>query len=198
MRRSLLLYLLFTVALLCGLTACGKIELEEPNQPDKPDENTGGGNTGGETTGDVLTVSQLAEATDGDLVQVGGYIVGFVPTNSIKKTVFGTNGAVESNVVIADRADCTDTGLCAAIQLVKDTDVRDLLNLSINPDNLGRYVVVTGTKARYCAAPGIKEAIDCTFDENPQPGGGDEPGGETPEAAFPTISEGPAEVLEGC
>lgn len=199
MRHTLFYPLLLAAALLCGLTACGKIELEQPETPDKPGGTTGGGTTGGggQTEG-VLTVPQLADVADDEYVELGGYIVGYTPTKTIKGAVFGADGAVETNLLVADDPACTDYKLCAGLRLTKNTEPREALNLSANPENLGRYVVVAGQKGKYLGAPGLTKVSDYSFDETDKPGGGEDPGTTKPTSPYPTVSDAPAEVLEGC
>lgn len=185
--------------LLCCTASCGKIELEDP-QPPTDKEDQGGDATETEPgQSDVLRVSQLATVEDGSLVYVGGYIVGYVSGRTLKQTVFSANAAVETNIVIADRVDCTDPSLCAAVQLTKGSEAREDLNLSDNPDNLGRYVIVDGTKAAYYYAPGIKSLLGYKWAEGPtSPDEGGDSSAEDPPMSYPTFIDGPPEVLVGC
>lgn len=192
----------FIMMLVC--VSCGKIELEEP-APDKPGISVGGDEKpdDGNLPDGVISVSALAGVDDGTDVVVAGYIVGYVPANhSLKTMVPGAEAAVASNIVISDVPRPKDYTQCAAVQLTKDTDPRDYLNLAENPGNLGAYIYVAGVKAKYFAAPGLKSVYDFSIVEPPVPGDPDEPEPEQPvgpSAPYPVlVGGGEAEVFEGC
>jgi hypothetical protein len=86
---------------------------------------------------------------------VKGYIVGSIPSGetSISATVFGTANASTSNVVLANRADETNTDSCIVIQL---SNVRDAVNLSAHPENLGQQISLYGSVEKYFGKAGLK------------------------------------------
>lgn len=156
-------------------------------------DDTGGG-TVKDSTGAVVSVSELAAAPDGGSVWLKGYIVGYVPSGGKvgSSTVFGSDNAPQTNIVLADSPDETDGSRCVAVQLLIDTDPRTDLNLSENTENLWRLVWIYGTKvSSYYGSPGLKPAMDYSWTA---PADEEE---EVPASVFPTVSDAPAEVLEG-
>lgn len=207
MKFSSVSFLFLLFVLFCNM-ACEPIELEEEeisgdsekSNPDDVDEDT--------LT--VLTVVELASATDDEYVCVGGYIVGYIPSGSISRTIFDSEGAVESNIVIADSPLEEDYNQCAAMQLTKGSDAREDLNLSDNPANLGEYVRLFGTKvAKYYYAPGLKPVYDYEWgqangddddsdDDADNEDTDDEEDDNPSSPIYPKLSDSPAVVLEGC
>ena len=104
---------------------------------------------------------------------VKGYIVGFIPTGgastTLPYTVFGTDGAIASNIVLAPTPDCTDPSLCIPVQLVSGSAVRSAVNLMDHPGNLGKLLSIKGDLIKYCGAPGVKNPSDYKLE------GGDTP-----------------------
>lgn len=124
----------------------------------------------------VAQVIAKGDAVSESGMWVKGYIVGSIPTGgestTLPYTVFGTNGAAASNLVLAPTADCTDHTKCIPVQLVKDTDIRKALNLVDNPGNLGKALSIKGNLIKYCGAPGVKEPSAYKLENG---GGGDNP-----------------------
>lgn len=122
----------------------------------------------------VAQVIAKGDAVSESGMWVKGYIVGSIPTGgastTLPYTVFGTEGAAPSNLVLAPTADCTDPSKCIPVQLVSGSDVRKALNIVDNPGNLGKLVAIKGDLAKYCGAPGIKNPSAYTLT-----GGGDTP-----------------------
>ncbi len=102
------------------------------------------------------TVAEAIEAygngQSGDAT-ITGYIVGTMVNNNL---VLGSDGAVASNLVIADNPDETDASKCMPVQLTNGTTVRDALNLADTPANLGRKVKLTGSLDAYFNVAGLK------------------------------------------
>ena len=192
-------HILFLLLLL--FTACGKVELEEASGKSDGKENTDKGDTD-DTQSDstVYTVSTLAAAPDTTEVTLKAYIVGYMPGSSVMGAIFSADGAVQTNLVLADSPNEQDASNCATAQLLKDSDARDALNLQDNPDMLHARVKLSGLKMKYCYAAGLKPVYDyeiLTGDDDGDDGNtGD--GKENPHQAFPTWSDESAEVLEGC
>lgn len=200
-------YLLLLFVLFCNM-ACEPIELDEKETSDDTEKpNT---DDVDEDTLAVLTVAELALAADDEYVCVGGYIVGYIPSGSISRTIFSSDGAVETNIVIADSPSEEDYNYCAAMQLTKGSDAREDLNLCDNPGNLGEYVRLYGTKvAKYYYAPGLKPVYDYEWgqaddddddgwddDDDEDDDEGDDDDDSSP--VYPKLSTAPAVVLEGC
>ena len=125
-----------------------------PNKPSTPEATTSG------TEADPYTVTDARIVGTGTNVFVKGYIVGYIPTGekSLKSAVFGATGenVSTSNVLIAASADETDVNKCMPIQL---SNVRDAVNLSANPGNLGKEVTLCGNILTYFGAIGLKECV---------------------------------------
>ncbi len=183
------------------LVSCGKIELEDvKDNSSSKNESTGGDTTTADSC--VYTVSTFASAPDSVEVTLKAYIVGYMPGSSVKGAVFSAEGAVQTNLVLADSPDEEDAENCATAQLLKDTDVREALNLQDNPGMLHVLVKLTGTKMKYCYAAGLKPVYYYELVSESEDDGGDDDdsGGSSDEAhqAFPEWSQEGAEVFEGC
>lgn len=167
MERIFLCSLLLSFLSLFG-TSCEKLELPEPTTEKPSDDKTdppSGETDPPDETKNALSVAQLDEVPDGTDVTVAGYIVGYIRGNTIKNLVFGSAEAVASNVVIADRTDAAVATECAPLQLPAGSNVRNGLNLSDHPENLHRFVLVTGKKDTYFRTAGIKPARTFRFAE---------------------------------
>lgn len=113
-----------------------------------------------EDYGSWITVEQvLAAPMNGNQAAVRGYIVGYVKAGTFSQNgvVFGNdNCQVNTNVVIADTPDASDLSGCIPVQLNKNSDARNDLNLKENPETLGRQVELYGNLQTYMAVPGLK------------------------------------------
>ncbi len=128
----------------------------------------GGGQTTGEkgTEENPLTVSQLLANTCPAKNQgepgwyVKGYIVGFIDGQNTSAAIFGAGAGEQTNtnILIAEAADCKDIALCVPVQLPVG-DIRSALNLVANPENLGKIVTLCGTYETYFSVPGFKNVI---------------------------------------
>ena len=100
---------------------------------------------------------------------VQGYIVGSANGN-LDKAHFGTGeGAVATNMLIADAADVQDVAACAPIELPRG-EVRTALNLVDNPENLGKLVLLYGSLEAYFGVCGLKSITEYVLDgEEPEP-----------------------------
>lgn len=141
----------------------------------------------------AMNPTSTTVAVDGGTgVWVEGYIVGFMPTGGsstlLSGTVFGVEGAATTNMVIAPDPSCTDYTQCIGIQL--PASIRDALNLSANPGNLGKKVKLMGDVMKYCGGPGLKNTSKYEFGE----GGGDTP--VTPPAGDGGTEDKPYSVTE--
>lgn len=122
--------------------------------------------TGGEGNGTAETpynVTAAIAAASGTGVYVKGFIVGNVPDKSISSAIFTTSGASETNILIAASADETQTTNCMAVQLPSG-NVRTKLNLSANPGNHKKEVVLYGNIENYFGQVGLKTVTYAILD----------------------------------
>lgn len=111
---------------------------------------------------DVITVAQaIDDYTAGSMlsVTVKGYIVGFIARTDASTAVFGINGAVATNILLADSPDCTDTANCICVKLEAGVN-REALNLKDNPENLGKMLTISGTIGEFRKMAGLVDASD--------------------------------------
>lgn len=142
------------------------------------------------TVADILAMD--LENTNITSAYVKGYIVGslksgsFTDKNASENASFSAEGAVATNIMIADDASCTDFKQVAAVQLANKYDIRTSLNLIDNPGNLGKQLTIAGKVTKYCGHIGVKEPTAFTLGE----GGGTTPDDPvTPPVAGPLFSE---------
>lgn len=123
------------------------------------------------TVADILAMD--LENTNITSAYVKGYIVGSLKngTFNASNASFTADGAVATNIMIADDASCTDFNLVAAVQLADKYDIRTSLNLIDNPGNLGKQLTIAGKVTKYCGHIGVKEPTAFTLGE----GGGTTP-----------------------
>ncbi len=95
---------------------------------------------------------------------VKGVIVGLINGKSISDgAIFDLSSAEtisNSNLLLAAEAGVTDPALCVPVQLPSKTEVRTALNLSDNPTNLGRELLIYGSLEAYFSVPGIKSPTE--------------------------------------
>lgn len=182
-----------------GLMLCGCNEIELPSEGSGGKENDDKENVTTPDSSDTFTIATLCRADDGEFIALKGYIVGYMPTNTINKVVFNADDAVSTNIVLADRAAETDTKLCAGLQLKAGSDARVDLNLADNPAMLGQRIIAYGYKGTYCNAPGLKQVeVYELVDDDDDSGDGADSKGDGGES-FPTlVTEGTAQPFEGC
>lgn len=104
-----------------------------------------------------ITVAEAKAAyVDGEkkVAWVTGYIVGCLE-GSVSKVLFGLPAETNTNIIIADAADCTDVNLCIPVELPKGT-VRTGLNLVDNKTNLGKKVTLKCNIEKYFSIAGLK------------------------------------------
>ena len=123
----------------------------------------GGGGGGGEQTGagsysEPYSVSAAIAKGEATGVYVKGYIVGYVEgqvfTEGAHFSATGDNVST-TNILLAGSPSETTVTNCMPIQLPKG-DLRDKLNLSQNPSNLGKEVLLYGDVTKYFSVPGLK------------------------------------------
>lgn len=177
--------------------SCTKLELPDEVDKDKTDKGDTPTSPSQPDDSNVYSIASLQEATEGESVLLKGYIVGYVPTSSINKTCFSVEDAIQSNIVLADSPQERNPSNCAAIQLKKDKDARDELNLQDNPEMLGKCVLVYGDVATYMGSKGLKdvesyELVETGGDDNPS-----SPSEPSSSIAFPTLSDDAPIIFEG-
>lgn len=128
---------------------------ETPDTPDTPDE------------GNVLTVEQLIAAYNSGTTgtaAVTGYIVGTSEAGKSKFTpILGLDKASNTNIIIADSPNETDTSKCIPVQLPSGV-VRAGVNLVDNPGNLGKKITLTGEIQKYFSMAGLRNATAYTIE----------------------------------
>ena len=87
-----------------GLMLCGCSEIELPSEGSGGKEDDDKENVTAPDSGDTFTIATLSRADDGEFIALKGYIVGYMPTNTINKVVFNADDAVSTSIVLADRA----------------------------------------------------------------------------------------------
>lgn len=199
MKKLFALSVVMVAFMLCG---CNEIELPSEGSGGKEDNDKE--NVTAPDSSDTFTIATLCRADDGEFIALKGYIVGYMPTNTINKVVFNADDAVSTNIVLADRAAETDMKLCAGLQLKVGSDARVDLNLADNPAMLGQRIIAYGYKGTYCNAPGLKqvevyELVDDDADDSDDDSGDGADSKDNGGESFPTlVTEGTAQPFEGC
>lgn len=199
MKKLFALSVVMVAFMLCG---CNEIELPSEGSGGKEDDDKE--NVTAPDSDGTFTIATLCRADDGEFIALKGYIVGYMPTNTINKVVFNADDAVSTNIVLADRAAETDTKLCAGLQLKVGSDARVDLNLADNPAMLGQRIIAYGYKGAYCNAPGLKqvevyELVDDEADDSDDDSGDGADSKDDGAELFPTlVTEGTAQPFEGC
>lgn len=110
------------------------------------------------------TVAQAKAKQSETAKWVSGYIVGFINTATTPYTyTYSATGAIATNMLIADSPSETVDGNCVPVQLPVGS-IRDALNLSANPSNLGKKVNVKGDLLAYFSVPGVKTLTAYTLE----------------------------------
>lgn len=199
MKKLFALSVVMVALMLCG---CNEIELPSEGSGGKEDDDKE--NVTAPDSDDTFTIATLCRADDGEFIALKGYIVGYMPTNTINKVVFDADDAVSTNIVLADRAAETDMKLCAGLQLKVGSDARVDLNLADNPAMLGQRIIAYGYKGTYCNALGLKqvevyELVDDDADDSDDDSGDGADSKDDGGESFPTlVTEGTAQPFEGC
>lgn len=141
--------------------------VDTPQTPDVPAD---GGDGSAETPYTVQAVQAGAAGTAGTGKWVTGYIVGFIPDKYYDQAVFGTEGAINTNILLAPAADVTDVTACIPVALVGD--LRNAVGLGGHPENLGKQVTIYGDLEKYFGQPGLKNTSVYAWGDK---------GGETPD-----------------
>ncbi len=123
------------------------------------------------------SVSQMLGGQSGTGVWVSGYIVGWVKSNpdgastlTEQFAMFTAEGAVASNLMLADSPTETDYSKCTAINLPTGA-IRTALNLSNNPGNLGKQVSIKGDLSKYFGVNGLRNPTEYNWGPTGTTGG---------------------------
>lgn len=108
------------------------------------------------------TVAQAKAKQNETAKWVTGYIVGYINTTTFINA-YSATGAVTTNLLIADSPTETADGNCVPVQLPIGS-IRDALNLSAKPGNLGKKVSVKGDLLSYFSVPGVKTLTAYTLE----------------------------------
>lgn len=100
---------------------------------------------------DILAFETFPDAP----VWTAGYVVGYVE-GSLKNAVFGAEGAVQSNILIADSPGETEVEACLPVELNTDK-LHSGISLCYNPDSLGRYIVLQASVQSYFRVAGLRK-----------------------------------------
>lgn len=122
---------------------------------------------------------------------ITGYIVGYImdgPTFNGSTSVFSADGAGTANILLAETPEETDWEKCVPVQL---SNIRNEVNLSSNPGNLGKEICIKGSLERYFGANGIKSCSAFVWGSE----GEYSPDDDAPQA--PDISGGTTYLLDG-
>lgn len=130
----------------------------------------------------VADVRKLNNAKTGTF-WVAGYIVGAVDGKSLADGAKFEAAAVETNLMIADDADATSVDNVIPVQLPQGF-IREALNLSANPDNLKKKVLLYGSLEAYFGAAGIKSVTAAYLDGEEVAEPAEEEAGSTTVADF--------------
>ena len=154
---------------------CGKLVNYHGNTPETVANKSYIYSLNGKTDGDdgsigsysnPYTVAAAQAAGSGQNVYVKAYIVGSVDGQVYASgAVFGINGTQKTNILISASASETDPEKCMPVQL-PNTDIRAKLNLTDNPDNYKKEVLLYGNIEKYFGVVGIKSVTYAEIDGN--------------------------------
>ena len=144
--------------------SCEKVEIPVASDEEATDEGGAGASpvvaitgTGEGTASCPYAVADLLafEAFPDVPVWTAGYVVGYVD-GSLKNAVFSMEGAVQSNILIADRPGETEVEACLPVELNTDK-LHSGISLYYNPDSLGRYIVLQASVQSYFRVAGLRK-----------------------------------------
>lgn len=150
-------------------------------------------------SGDFMTVNNVINASmDNSDATVRGYIVGYVMSGSWthKGVHFETSGAVNTNIMLADSKDETNYLNCIPVQLEKNSDARNDLNLMNNPSMLGRQVELYGKLTTYMGTSALKNVSEYMLISDEAENPGDNNGEETSIGEVNGADQAPAVIYD--
>lgn len=160
--KDRILYLILGLAIQTGFTSCEKVEFPETGQGGTgasglPEDTLVVDGTGEGSMNAPATVADVLERTDeflGTSCWVAGYIVGYTE-RTMKNAAFTADGAVQSNILLADVPWEQEAENCVPVELKTDK-WKEKLSLAHCPDNLGKRVGVHGLIKTYFSVPGVR------------------------------------------
>lgn len=127
--------------------------------------------TDGGTKENPYTITQVLTGSLSGSGWAEGYIVGWVDGMTLSEgAAFTAETSVRTNILVSDKANETDLNNCVPVQLPAGT-IRDVLNLSDNPENFGKKVKLYGSFENYFGVPGIKSVTEYELEGNSSTGG---------------------------
>ena len=99
---------------------------------------------------------------------VKGVIVGNAPGKNIDSAIFTATGASDSNILIAAVAGETNISKCIPVQLPQ-RELRSALNIKDHPENLGKTVVLCGSREKYFGVSGLKNIKSYAWEGSEMP-----------------------------
>ena len=148
------------------------------DQPTPPSGQITGAGTEADpfTADDVIIMNPQSKDTPAagqSNVWVKGYIVGYYDfDNTANQWQFSGTSTITTNILIASSASETSADKIVAVKLSAG-DIRNALNLSQNPGNYKKEVLLCGDILKYCGKPGVANLSAYKLDG--QGGGGDQP-----------------------
>jgi hypothetical protein len=121
------------------------------------------------TANDIILLG--IENSDGNKYWVKDYIVGVIDGSYVYQ--FTSNTDIKTNLIISSNVNANSDTECVPVQLPTGA-VREGLNLSDHPGNLGQEVLLYGTLEKYFRVPAVKNV---TYAEIAGQGFGNDPGG---------------------
>lgn len=162
------LFILLTVFMACEKPVYDEEEDKEKTENKKDGSSSDDGDNGGWINdgghrgndwqdGDTISVSQFLETGNDKCVLVRGYIVGSATGAKGYDYNFTKPFKYETAILLADKQGEYDKTKTMSIQLKNGSQIREELNLVVNPENYGKRLTVYGIKTTYLKIPGIKE-----------------------------------------
>lgn len=141
---------------------------ENPDTPDNPDQPSTGNGEGTEAA--PYNCAAVIGGATGTDAWVTGYIVGWVDGMTLADGAkFNNEGAVASNLLIADNPEETNLSNCVPVQLVSGSEARTALNLKDHPDNYKKEVSLKGSLEKYFGTAGLKSVNAYKIDGEESP-----------------------------
>ena len=109
------------------------------------------------------TVADLQAMDANNLTDEVAWVKAFIAgsaNNKLEAFVTTAEGAVASNLMIADAQSEKDYTKCVPVQLSSGSSARKALNLIDNPTNLGKTLLVQGSISKYFSVVGIKNIAE--------------------------------------
>lgn len=164
-------------ALLAGWLSCEKVTFPEPDpegqDTEQPEDTLVLEDAGEGSLQAPATVNDLL-LRPGDFLGracwVAGYIVGYTE-RTMKNASFMAEGAVQSNILLADDPGEMEPDFCVPVELKTDK-WKTALSLAHQPENLGKRVAVHGLVKTYFSVTGVRSMESFRWLQAEEGGGG--------------------------